>query len=80
MKIFKLSFLKQIQWDIIEAENFWFFKELFDLNLDKFKKNRKLYYDIIEQQKNEKIKNYFLDFSENINKNTELLFEIKRII
>ncbi len=75
----KLSFLKEIQWDIIEAENFWFFKKLFWFKSRQIKKNRKLYYDIIEQQKNEKIKNYFLDFSENINKNTELLFKIKEL-
>ena len=53
----KLSFLKEIQWDIIEAENFWFFKKLFWFKSRQIKKNRKLYYDIIEQQKNEKIKN-----------------------
>lgn len=76
----KFSTLKEIWWDIIEAETFWFFRKLFWFKSRQIKKNRKSYYEIIEYQKNEKIKDYFLDFSEDINKNDDLLLKIKEFI
>lgn len=73
----KISLLKEIWGDIVDAERFWFLKSFFWFKSRQIKKSRKSYYDIIEYQKNEKIKDYFLDFSEDINKNDELLFKIK---
>lgn len=79
-KNIKISYLKEISWDIIEAESFWFFKKLFWFKSRQIKRSRKKYYDIIEDQKNREIKKYFLEFSENINDNEILLNKIKEFI
>lgn len=76
----KFSSLKEISWDIIEAESFWFFRKLFWFKSRQIKKSRKSFYEIIEYQKNEEIRDYFLDFSENINSNNGLLLKIKEFI
>jgi len=59
---------------------YYAYYELFWFKSRQIKKNRKSYYEIIEYQKNEKIKDYFLDFSEDINKNNDLLLKIKEFI
>ena len=76
----KISDLKEIHWDVIEAEEFGFFKKLFWFKSRQIKNSRKIYYNIVEKQKNQKIQEYFLDIDENINNNELLYSKLKELI
>ena len=76
----KISSLKGILDDIEDVSDYWFLKTIFWFKNKKVKEFRRLFYDIIENQENEKLEKYFFDFSEDLSDNEELKEKIKEII